>query len=48
MSVEPAATFLSLAPEIAGRVRLGLAVLDGVTVREIGRASCRERVYHPV
>jgi DNA/RNA-binding domain of Phe-tRNA-synthetase-like protein len=34
MSVEPAATFLSLAPEIAGRVRLGLAVLDGVTVRE--------------
>ena len=34
MSAPPAATFLSLAPEIAGRVRLGLAVLDGVTVRE--------------
>jgi DNA/RNA-binding domain of Phe-tRNA-synthetase-like protein len=34
VSAEPVATFLSLAPEIAGRVRLGLAVLDGVTVRE--------------
>lgn len=34
MSDEPAAIALSLAPEIAGRVRLGLAVLDGVTVRE--------------
>jgi DNA/RNA-binding domain of Phe-tRNA-synthetase-like protein len=34
MSAEPAAAFLSLAPEIAGRVRLGMVVLDGVTVRE--------------
>ena len=33
MSGEPAIS-LSLAPEIAGRVRLGLAVLDGVTVRD--------------
>jgi len=30
----PPAFPLSVAPEIAGRVRLGLAVLDGVTVRE--------------
>ena len=34
MSAPPGAAFLSLAPEIAGRVRLGLAVLEGVTVRE--------------
>lgn len=34
MSAEPAAIALSLAPEIAGRVRLGLVVLEGVTVRE--------------
>jgi DNA/RNA-binding domain of Phe-tRNA-synthetase-like protein len=30
----PPAFPLSVAPEIAGRVRLGLAVLDGVTVRD--------------
>ena len=34
MSAEPAAIALSLAPEIAGRVRLGVIVLEGVTVRE--------------
>jgi DNA/RNA-binding domain of Phe-tRNA-synthetase-like protein len=34
VSGEPAAIALSLAPEIAGRVRLGVLVLDGVTVRE--------------
>ena len=33
MSAPPAFP-LSVAPEIAGRVRLGLAVLDGVTVRD--------------
>ena len=38
----PPAFPLSVAPEIAGRVRLGLAVLDGVAVRDAGPGLAAE------
>ena len=40
----------TLVTEIARRLRQGIDAPDWAEtkLREIGRASCRERVYHPV
>ena len=46
--IEEAARKGRIAAEEAIIAKMGNLKLEGTTTKEIGRASCRERVYHPV